>query len=125
MTALRHQPGLCGVGIISLNIWDAGGYTYLHRKLPLYASAIPGLSTAELPLAVVAPAFNAALLPEYQAAQLPAGYRPVACSRPEPGIDPERMNRPVRVCAFVRPGGCDAAAGAGQELQSVLKRHDR
>jgi hypothetical protein len=125
MTALRSHPGLCGVGVVSLNIWDAGGYTYLRRRVPVYASAMPALTAAEPPLAAIAPSFNSALLPEYRAAELPPGYRPLACSAPEPGIDPERMERPVRICAYVRAGGCNAAAGAAQELHSVLKRHDR
>ena len=122
--ALRDQPGLCGVGIVSLNVWDTGGYTYLRRPLPIYASAPPFGKIAQPPLAQITPAFNGIIVPETAVGRLPAGYRLVGCSSAHTGIDPQALRRPVRVCAFLRPGGCDAAAGAGQDIQSVMKRHD-
>lgn len=122
--ALRAAPGLCGVGLVGINLWDTGGYTLLRRPVPFYVIDPPFDIGAEAPLGQLSPAFNGVLAPEFKAATLPAGYRPVGCSQAHPGVDPKRMLTPLRVCAYVRDGGCDLAAGASQELQAVMKRQD-
>jgi hypothetical protein len=121
---LRGQPGLCGVGLVGINLWDTGGYTLLHRKVPFYVIDPPFDIGPEAPLGAVVPAFNGVIAPESKAFTLPPGYRSVGCSAPHPGVDPKRMKTPLRVCAFVRQGACDASAGAPQELQAVMKRQD-
>jgi hypothetical protein len=121
---LRDRPGLCGVGMVGINLWDTGGYTVLRRPVPFYVIDPPFDIGSQAPLAEVAPAFNGVIAPEHKAAALPPGYRAVGCSAAHPGVDPKRQLTPVRVCAFVRESGCDAAAGARQELQAVMKRQD-
>jgi phosphatidylinositol glycan class B len=65
-----QQPELCGIAALGLRAAFTGGYTYLHRSVPLvYGSQ---LCTAE-------PAVNFVLLPRSRApALLPAGYSVVA-----------------------------------------------
>jgi GPI mannosyltransferase 3 len=121
---LRTAPGLCGVGLVGIDRWDTGGYTLLRRPVPFYLVDPPVDIGPQIPVASLAPAFNGVLAPEFKAATLPAGYRAIGCSAPHQGVDAARMATPLRVCAFVRDGGCDPAAGAAQELQAVMKRQD-
>jgi hypothetical protein len=122
--ALRAQPGLCGVGLVGMELWDSGGYTLLHRPVPLYVADPPFDIGPQAPLAALAPAFNGIIAPEGKAQSLPPGYRAVGCSAADPGADAARKRSRPRVCAFVRAGGCNPAAGARQELQAVMKRKD-
>jgi hypothetical protein len=122
--ALRAEPRLCGVGVLSMLPLHVGGSTILHRRVPFYVDGPPFGSAGDTPIASSSRAFNGAIVPEDKIAQLPAGYRRIACSAPETGVDPADPERPVRVCALLREGGCDSAAGASQELQAVMKRRD-
>ena len=121
---LRTAPGLCGVGLVNLMPWDTGGYTLMRRPVPFYLMSPPADIRRQAPLRQVAPAFNGILIPEHEVKALPPGYRLLGCSAAHPGVDHERPLTPVRVCAFVRDGGCTPAAGARQELQAVMKRQD-
>jgi GPI mannosyltransferase 3 len=36
MRALGEEPAICGVGLAGIGWGDTGGYTYLHRKIPIF-----------------------------------------------------------------------------------------
>jgi hypothetical protein len=118
---LRAEPNICGVGVVGMLVWDAGGYTTYRHSVPFYVNGAPMGAETDPPLPVLAPAFNGIIAPERKEASLPAGYRRIGCSAPEAGIG---NGGPTRVCAYRRSGGCDPAAAPDQELQTVMKRRD-
>jgi GPI mannosyltransferase 3 len=117
--AAHADAAVCGVGVRIPWVYRTGGYTYLHRPVPLYFEGIeqaehpPGVPRA-LPLSVM---LHGKVVPQYPNAQLAAhtgrfnamiafrgdeylGYAPTACFRgPLAG---ERT-----ICLYRRPGGCD------------------
>jgi hypothetical protein len=36
LLTISHQPAVCGIGFTNINGYGVGGYTFLHRPLPLY-----------------------------------------------------------------------------------------
>jgi hypothetical protein len=122
--ALAKAPELCGVALFGLDLWTAGGYAHLHRNVPLYVVEPPFDAGAEPPIESVTPAFNGILAPETRRASVPNGYRLLGCSDPRTGVDPAQMLATVRVCAYLREGGCNAQASGGREIQAVMKRID-
>ena len=119
-TQLRQVPSLCGVGLVDVNFWDTGGYSHLHRPVPIYvaASRIPGVITADF--AAVAPAFNAIVAPPGVDASLPQGYRRLSCA---PALSVPTASA-AAACVYVRPGGSDPRAAAVQRLEAVMARRD-
>lgn len=118
--AAHDQPGLCGLGVRELPVFETGGYSYLHRDVPLYLETFEPVlhippSPVPLPLAMI---FRGAPLRQFSGSAFPeniryfngliasadnglAGYAPVACAS-----DMLRGGRPM-LCLFRRPGGCD------------------
>jgi phosphatidylinositol glycan class B len=117
--AARAMPAICGLGVRSLGVFRTGGYTYLHRDVPIYfetferAQHLPGSdfrmrirvildgqTVPQFPDAAFAGAstrFNALIGREDDA--LP-GFSRVACfGDGSPGDE--------RLCLFRRPGGCE------------------
>jgi hypothetical protein len=85
---LRDRPGLCGVGLLGIPWHDSGGYTWLHRNVPIYPVRTPD------DLDAAWDAFNSALAPKD--APLPAlGFRRERCYA-------------GGFCAFHRAGPCTA-----------------
>jgi hypothetical protein len=121
---LRVQPDLCGVGLVGVGTLDAGGYTHLHRPVPVYLVDPPYHIGPQRPLAELASAFDAALVPEHRVRTLPPSYRPLGCSEGRHGVDPHRRWTKVRICAFVREGGCDPSIARYHEVNAVARRHD-
>lgn len=97
---LSREPALCGVGIYQAIWWESGGYTHLHRNVPI----IPLDSAAQL--AKDAPAINALIAPA-DASSLPSGFTQSQCWQ--------------GVCLYQRPGACTAAP-ADEELNAYLKK---
>jgi len=97
---LSREPALCGVGIYHAIWWQSGGYTHLHRDVPI----IPLESAAQL--AKDAPAINALIAP-VDSPGLPAGFGQSQCWE--------------GVCLYERPGEC-AAAPANEELNAYLRK---
>ena len=97
---LSREPAVCGVGIYRRIWWESGGYTHLHRNVPIIAME----SAAQL--ANDAPAFNALIAPA-DSPGLPSGFTQSQCWE--------------GVCLLERPGAC-APPPAGEELNAYLRR---
>lgn len=108
-------PKLCGLAFDRLKFWQVGGYTYLHRAVPLYSTApVPedAIDPRDLPHA--AAAFDAIVTRADAVGAMPHGYATVACR----GAGSDRL------CLLQRPGGCDPQAAAHWNLQAAMIRHD-
>jgi hypothetical protein len=97
---LSSDSSLCGVGIYKAIWWESGGYTHLHRDVPI----IPLESAAQL--AKDAPAINALIAPA-ASQDLPAGFTQSQCWQGR--------------CLYERPGACTAAP-ADEELNAYLRK---
>lgn len=97
---LSQDPGLCGVGIYGVIWWESGGYTHLHRHVPI----IPLASGTDL--AKDAPLFNA-LIARHGARDIPSGFAETQCWS--------------GTCLLQRPGTCSAPS-PDQELNAFLRR---
>ena len=97
---LSREPAVCGVGIYRAIWWQSGGYTHLHRNVPI----IPLESAAQL--AKDAPAINALIAP-VDSPGLPSGFGQSQCWE--------------GVCLYQRPGACTAAP-ADEELNAYLRK---
>ena len=97
---LSREAGLCGVGIYDRIYWESGGYTHLHRDVPMVQVG----SAAEL--AQDAPIFNALIAP-LNAPGVPSEFRQLQCWK--------------GVCLLERPGTC-AVTPADRELNAYLRR---
>jgi len=97
---LSREPGVCGVGIYHRMWWESGGYTHLHRNVPI----IPLESAAQL--VKDAPSINALIAP-VNSPGIPSGFGQSQCWQ--------------EVCLFERPGTCTSPA-ADEELNAYLRR---
>ncbi len=69
---LSRDSDLCGLGIYAVPLFDTGGYTHLHRNVPI----VPVLAASGL--AKNAPAFNALVAP-IGISDVPAGFNLSGC----------------------------------------------
>lgn len=97
---LGRQPGLCGIGIYDRNWWESGGYTHLHRDVPIVPLGNAGK------LAGNASRIDALIAP-LGAPGIPAGFNRVQCWKD--------------VCLLERQGTC-APVPPNDELNEYLKR---
>jgi hypothetical protein len=97
---LSHDAGLCGVGIYDRMWWESGGYTHLHRDVPV----IPMESAAEL--SKDAPAFSA-LIASRNSPGIPSGFTQSECWS--------------GVCLLERSGTCTAPQ-PDEEINAYLIR---
>ncbi len=117
--AANREPEMCGLAVRDVWFWETGGYTWLHRDVPLYFAdydpgrTLPGIER-KLSLIVIN---RGQSVPQITGDRLGAavgryshmiakrgdaepGYEPVACFN-----DVARNGEPD-VCLFRRPGGC-------------------
>ncbi len=117
--AARDVPGLCGLGVRTEWVYRSGGYTYLHRDVPIYFETFEAAQHLEnspirLRLKVMRDGHSVPQYPDLALLgatsrfnvligrpwdRLP-GYVQVACFGK--GTLDDRAN-----CVFRRPGGCD------------------
>ncbi len=115
--SLRHEPKLCGVALLGMPFWEAGGYVHLHRPVPLYL-----VEPQDLPRS--APAFDAIIAPAD--ASLPSAYRKRSChSTGGAGPGSGHLHGTTRVCTFVRGGGCNPRGAEELRLDRALARDDQ
>ena len=101
---LSHSPTLCGVAIVgdSYSWADYGGYTYLHRSVPIYL--VPNKDQIEK----LSPSFNTLVISERLSEQA-GDFVPAKCW----GL----------VCLYTRPGTC--SPGSAEEINDALRRRNR
>jgi hypothetical protein len=101
MSFVRDLPTLCGVGLFGEEAWVRyGGYTYLHRPVPMYWVKDDAELTAS------AAAFDALL---YDNAPAP----------PQPGFEPVRCFG--QICLARRAGQCEARAMPAMPFPDQLR----
>ena len=97
---LSKQPSLCGLWLYDYGWWQVGGYSYLHRHVPIYdVQSAPNEST-----------INYIMLRRRSLPSLPGLAGSYTVQRCTGGDDPEDL------CVAVRPGTC-AADDANRSLQ--------
>ena len=113
---IRHDPETCGVAMWEKWWTDAGGYTYLHRPVPLY---LPGrTSDPSKALWEHQAAFNVVVAPSQPKSSLPPAYRRGAC------FGPSLYNDDV-VCVWVRAGGCSGSGAEKMEINNIVGEPDK
>lgn len=115
-TAIRHDPGTCGVAMWEKWWTDAGGYTYLHRPVPLYLPS--RISDPSKALWEHQAAFNVVLAPSQPKSSLPPAYRRGAC------FGPSMYNDDV-VCVWERAGGCLGSGAEDMEINHIVGEPDK
>ncbi len=114
MAKAGQLPTLCGIALDRQRFWQAGGYTYLHRDVPIYLThptTDQHIAATELPFASAA--FDVVITPGFTAAASYPRYRTISCD----GAGAERM------CLLQRPGGCRPDAARRWSLPAVMNRH--
>ncbi len=117
--AASREPGMCGLAVRDVWFWESGGYTYLHRNVPLwFADPDPGLKLSgpdrTLRLIVMLDGRPVAQIPGDRFAAATARFSHMIASRgdAEPGYTPlacfNDVARPGEpdLCLFRRAGGC-------------------
>lgn len=107
---LRERPGLCGVALDGMHWSETGGQTYLHRAVPIYVAED---AAGRHPLPAGTRGYDAIVASTPVQTPIPAGYIRAAC------FDSDHRFPQLRVCVYVRPGGCDDSAMAS-DLQRML-----
>ena len=109
--AAHNEPGLCGLQVRDMPSWRSGGYTYMHRDVPLVFDPpvpeirLPGIAhplrfmveRTGGPVPQLRSPYSHVIA---EAAHAPAGLVPVACFP-----DDARPGEP-ELCLFRKPGGC-------------------
>ena len=117
--AANRERDLCGLAVRDVWLWETGGYTWLHRDVPLFFAdydpdhTLPGVDR-KLDLIVInrgqpVPQFTGdqfgRMTPRFshmiaQQGHAEPGYSPVAC------FDDVARHGEPEVCLFRRPGDC-------------------
>jgi hypothetical protein len=106
-----RNPALCGISLNHLEFWETGGYTYLHRDVPIYITdGYPRNPAPHDAKDRAESAFNAMIIPVRLAGGVESPWRRKSCIG--------------TVCLFERSGGCDPAAARASEINTLLRRAD-
>jgi GPI mannosyltransferase 3 len=97
---LSQDRGACGLAILNINWWDSGGYTYLHRPIPIFY-----LPNAEVGSSI-SQSFNRLVTSKTGDVPLP-GFHLSSCQD--------------GVCVYQREGLCQNA-GSEFEINEYLRR---
>lgn len=109
---LKRDPELCGIGIIGVPISEFGGYTALHRQVPIYMldRSYPHQRKAA---ATFSPAYDSIIVTSMRAGDVPAEFASAGC-RSTAGeyignyTNPEDAGSISAICLYRRTGHCDA-----------------
>ena len=119
--AAARDPALCGLAAWDMRYWQSGGWTYLHRDVPIYpVTARDELGTPPMDpatLARITPGFNAILTTPAGRAAMPSGYRQTACFVPEVPFADHDARAARAICLYRRAGGCDPGIAAAWRLR--------
>ncbi len=111
--SLHRDPGACGVAIFQHHWSETGGYSYLHRRIPMY---VLDKGTSAQKLHSSTPSFNRLIAPAASPDTLGQFTR----------FNCEGTNGPLstRLCIYRRAGSCDQSAAADLEINQWLKDRD-
>lgn len=116
-----QDPKLCGMATYGMRYWQSGGYTFLHRDVPIYPLSasdeitIPPIDRASL--AMIAGGFDAILTTPVGVPDIPKGYRLVTCRIPPRLLSNAEEQAGRAICLYRRPGGCDPAVASAWRLR--------
>jgi GPI mannosyltransferase 3 len=94
-----YTADLCGLGIAGVPLWATGGYTYLHRDVPMYFLSWQDVEKREA-------SFNYLIGADSQPTTA-SSFKRLSCAE-NAGF--HRIDR-VDICIYHRPGHCVAAEG--------------
>lgn len=115
-----RDPKLCGLAAYDLRYWQSGGWTFLHRDVPVYPVTArdelgyPPMDAATL--SRITPAFDAILTTPAGVGAMPRGYAKVTCRVPG-GVAPLAERRGRAVCLYRRAGGCEPRVAEAWRLR--------
>ena len=110
MDRYRNDPKLCGFGTVGIEFSELGGYSRLHRDVPVFIYKDMG-SYKDIRSKVMPEYFNRAVARREYENRLGPDFKRVSCSSDN-------------ICIYERAGGCATGASA-DELNAYLKSHDR
>lgn len=111
--ALREDEKACGLAVVN-RAWVAqGGYSYLHRPIPIF-HLNDRIGSDELRKA--APAFNRMLAEAGIEHRLEPSFQRAACFG--------RRKNGQNLCLYQRPGPCQPKMGAVHEINTWLRAND-
>lgn len=117
-----NDPNICGIAIHNLAFWEPGGYSYLHRKIPIFLtgwSADDKMSVRDIK--ANSSAFNMIIASPVYGHDIPSNYaRSICLGQANNFGDPTRTQ-----CLYKRFGSCDPAKAAKWKIGDVLLRHDQ
>ena len=92
---ISRMPAICGIGVGNYIVYGGGGYTFLHRPVPVYYS----IGDEQQDFIRLQPAYNAFVtrkddMPFFKSLNVFDAYRLDHCNE--------------EVCLFIRPGACAA-----------------
>jgi hypothetical protein len=100
---LSRDQQACGLALIKIKWWETGGYTYLHRRIPVFQFSDRQEADS------AARAFNRIAAPQSADAPL-SDYSQVGCKN--------------GVCLYRRDGSCEQQVGSEFEINEYLRRRD-
>ncbi|MFT9120516.1 MAG: mannosyltransferase [Zymomonas mobilis subsp. pomaceae] len=114
-------PNLCGLIFFHIPYWKTGGYSLLHKNIPIYilSSSISSTPISQT-MESLSPAVNAVITPITFREKLPAEYRIFHCH------NQKNEKTLENICIFVRHGKCAIRKNANNlEINEVLKNMDQ
>lgn len=113
--ALHEDKLACGIALYNTDWSSMGGYSYLHRAIPLYlVQRWPDAAH----WAALTPAFNVLIASPYEFG-IPRDFHLVRCQKTE-----ENEAITPQLCVYQRMNGCDRKAAQSNAFNIWLKRHD-
>ena len=100
-TFLSNDRDACGLAVLNVNWWDTGGYTYLHRQIPIFFLPNSGYDPS------ISQSFNRLVLPQSDAVPFP-GYHAASCQD--------------GVCVYRREGSSCQGDASFYESNEYLRR---
>jgi GPI mannosyltransferase 3 len=107
---IGKNPRICGIALNGFPDSATGGYTYLHRNIPIIGEDVEpvGKQSQTSPHILDDIAYNAILVSGQNVRSLGPSYKRASC----------RGEGAERTCLFIRAGICKSAAISSQDLKS-------
>jgi len=117
---IAGQSAACGVATWRMRYWQSGGYSFVHRNVPIYPlSASDELYTPVVDrtgLPALAPGFDTIITTAEGVADIPPGYRRIACRTMPGAIASEAERTAMAICVYRREGRCEPSVTSPWKL---------